>query len=478
MCKFKDYLSAGYPALWVQTHEESRAIRTLSESAPEYHAFVWDLVDGLLECATGKVQAIRDPVKAIQSATSLPEASIIFMKDFHKFMKSIEVYRSFKNILWALQSTDRHIIFISPVIEIPTEVEKDITIYEFALPSVEDITALATKIVQENNLDFVVNASDMAAGKGLTESEVTNAITLSIVQSGGLNRSVIEHEKLQAVKKSGLMELYKPVEESELGGLDALKTYLHNRKRGFDPVNGISAFPKGILLVGLPGGGKTLSAKVTASILGMPLIRLDLANLKGSLVGESEQKMRQALKVIDAVAPCVVWLEELEKSLSGVQSSGKTDGGTTSSMFGLLLTWMQESTTPKYLVATCNDIEDLLSISQGALIRRFDDVFFVDLPSREDRVSILKIMNKRYGTECKCDIVDQMDGWTGAEIERFVVSSLYDGIEVAMANVHQIYQQNRAKIDAARDWAKDNARLANGKDSAAIEPKKAIRRVR
>lgn len=478
MCKFKDYLSAGYPALWVQTHEESRAIRTLSDSAPEYHAFVWDLVEGLLECKTGKVQAIRDPVKAIQAATSLPESSIVFMKDFHKFLKSIEVYRSFKNILWALQSTDRHIVFVSPVIEIPTEVEKDITIYEFALPTTEDITALATKIVQENNLDIVVNANDMAAGKGLTESEATNAITLSIVQSGSLKRSVIEHEKLQAVKKSGLMELYTPVDESELGGLDALKTYLHNRKRGFDPVNGISAFPKGILLVGLPGGGKTLSAKVTASILGMPLVRLDISSLKGSLVGESEQKMRSVTKLIDAIAPCVCWCDEIEKSLSGVQSSGKTDGGTTAGMFGHLLTWMQESVTPKYIVATCNDIDSLLEMSQGAFLRRFDDIFFVDLPSREDRVSILKIMNKRYGTECKCDIVDQMDGWTGAEIERFVVSSLYDGIEVAMANVHPIYQQNRAKIEAARDWAKDNARLANGKDSTAVEPKKAIRRVR
>jgi SpoVK/Ycf46/Vps4 family AAA+-type ATPase len=168
----------------------------------------------------------------------------------------------------------------------------------------------------------------------------------------------------------------------------------------------------------------------------------------------------------------------VEKALTGVQSSGKTDGGTTAGMFGHLLTWMQESTTPKYIVATCNDIEDLLSASQGAFLRRFDDLFFVDLPSREDRVKILKIMNKRYGTECKCDIVDQMDGWTGAEIEKFVVSSLYDGIEVAMANVHPIYQQNRAKIDAARDWAKDNARLANGRDSAVVEPKKAIRRVR
>lgn len=329
----------------------------------------------------------------------------------------------------------------------------------------------------ENNLDITIDSHDMAAAKGLTIEEAENAITLSIVQSGSLSRSVLEHEKLQAVKKSGLMELYKPVEESELGGLDALKTYLHNRKRGFDPVNGIAAFPKGILLVGLPGGGKTLSAKVTASILGMPLVRLDISSLKGSLVGESEQKMRAATKLIDAIAPCVVWCDEVEKALSGVQSSGKSDGGSTAGMFGHLLTWMQESETPKYIVATCNDIEELLSASQGAFLRRFDDIFFVDLPSREDRVKILEIMNKRYNTKCKCDIVDNMDGWTGAEIEKFVIASLYDGLEVAMANVHPIYQQNRAKIDAAREWAKDNARCANGNDMAAVAPKK-IRRVR
>jgi hypothetical protein len=477
MCKFKDYLSAGYPALWVQTHEEARAITTLSKSAPEYHAYVWDLVNGLLDCGAGKYQSIKDPVKAIQCVSELPESSIIFMKDFHKFMKSIEVYRSFKNVLWKLKATDRHIIFVSPVIDIPVECEKDITIYEFALPTTQEIEALATKIVAENNLDITIDSHDMAAAKGLTIEEAENAITLSIVQSGSLSRSVLEHEKLQAVKKSGLMELYKPVEESELGGLDALKTYLHNRKRGFDPVNGIAAFPKGILLVGLPGGGKTLSAKVTASILGMPLVRLDISSLKGSLVGESEQKMRAATKLIDAIAPCVVWCDEVEKALSGVQSSGKSDGGSTAGMFGHLLTWMQESETPKYIVATCNDIEELLSASQGAFLRRFDDIFFVDLPSREDRVKILEIMNKRYNTKCKCDIVDNMDGWTGAEIEKFVIASLYDGLEVAMANVHPIYQQNRAKIDAAREWAKDNARCANGNDMAAVAPKK-IRRVR
>jgi hypothetical protein len=478
MCDFKDHLSAGYPAIWVQTHEESRAIRSLSTMAADYHTFTWDIVNGLIEVATGKIINAKDPVRAINEVNNLPESSVIFMKDFHKFIKNLEVFRTFKNILWNLKSTDRHIVFVSPVVDIPVEVEKDITIYEFGLPTTDDIKSLAENIFKANGVDGEVDVNIVSAGKGLTLDEAENAITLSMVRRGGLSRQIIEHEKLQAVKKSGLMEIYPPVDESELGGLDVLKRYLHNRKRGFDSSVNVNASPKGIVLVGLPGGGKSLSAKVTASILGFPLIRLDISSLKGSLVGESEQKMRQATKVIDAISPCVVWIDEAEKALSGVQSSGKSDGGTTSGMFGHLLTWMQESESPKYIVATVNDIDDLLSTSQGAFIRRFDDVFFVDLPSRDDRIEILKIMNKRYGTDCKCDIVEKMDGWTGAEIEKFVVSSLYDGIDDAIGNVHPIYHQNRSKIESAREWAKTNARFAASVENDTTKEKKAIRRVR
>jgi len=171
--------------------------------------------------------------------------------------------------------------------------------------------------------------------------------------------------------------------------------------------------------------------------------------------------MRQALSIIDAISPCVVWIDEIEKSLGGVQSSNKTDGGTTSAMFGYLLTWMQESKSPKFIVATCNDIDDLLSISQGALLRRFDDIFFVDLPSEQERTEILKIMNARYNTNHELSLSNRMEGWTGAEIEKFVIASVYDGVDEAFANIKPLYHQNREKIEKAREWAKFNARLAN-----------------
>jgi len=456
----KNYLKAGYPVLWVQTHEEARAIASLSQEAEGYHIYSWDIVAGLKDHATGQARQMPDPLKPLQTAPTLPESSILFLLDFHKFISSVEVFRTMKNLIPILKATDRHLVIVSPVLSIPVELEKDITVLNFHLPTVAELLETASRIVSENELAIAIDEKAIAAGKGLTLHEAENAMALSLVTEKTFSKKIIEKEKLQAIRKSGLMELYEAVPEDQLGGLEPLKRYIHNRKRGFeDPC---LPAPRGILLVGLPGAGKSLTAKVTASVLDFPLIRLDIASLKGSLVGESEAKMRQALSLIDAVAPCVVWIDEIEKALGGVQSSNRTDGGTTSAMFGFLLTWMQESRTRKYIIATSNDIDDLLTISQGALLRRFDDIFFVDLPSFDERQEILSIMNKRYNTDLSLDLCAKMEGWTGAEIEKFVVSSIYDGVDEAFANIKPIYHQNRDKIEKAREWARYNARLANG----------------
>ena len=462
--QFQNYLKAGYPCLWVQTHEEGRAISQLSREADGYSIYSWDIVAGLKDHTSGQVRQMPDPLKPLQAVPTLPESSILFLKDFHKFISAIEVFRTIKNIIPILKATDRHLVIVSPALSIPVELEKDITVLPFQLPTVEELLETATRIIQENELNISIDERAIAAGKGLTLHEAENAMALSLVTEKTFSKKIIEKEKLQAIRKSGLMELYEAVPEDQLGGLEPLKRYIHNRKRGFeDPC---LPAPRGILLVGLPGAGKSLTAKVTASVLDFPLIRLDIASLKGSLVGESEAKMRQALSLIDAVAPCVVWIDEIEKALGGVQSSNKTDGGTTSSMFGYLLTWMQESRTPKYIIATSNDIDDLLTISQGALLRRFDDIFFVDLPSLDERQEILSIMNKRYNTNLSLDVCSKMEGWTGAEIEKFVIASIYDGVDEAFQNIKPVYHQNREKIEKAREWARFNARLANGNGKA------------
>jgi len=458
--KFRQYLVAGYPALWIETHEEFRAIQTLSFEARGYSVYSWDLVSGLKEHATGQITACQTPVKILEFIKSQKKEMVFFLKDFHKFLSNIEVLRSVKNLIPNLKEFDKHIVFVSPVVQIPVELEKDITVLPFSLPTVEDLQKIANKLVKDNNMNISVETNVIASAKGLTVQEAENAMARSLVEKKKFDRSILEEEKLQVIKKSGLMEIFESISVDQLGGLDNLKSYIDKRKKGFQPESKLPT-PKGILLVGVPGGGKSLSAKVIASVLECPLVRLDIGSLKGSKVGESEARMRSALATIDAIGFCVVWVDEIEKVLSGVQSSGQVDAGTTSTMFGTLLTWMQESKSPHYIVATCNEIADLLAISQGALLRRFDDIFFVDLPNEKERVEIINIMNKRYNTSLNGELAAKAEGWTGAEIEKFVVASIYEGEEEAYKNIKPISQQNAAILEKARDWAKFNCRPAN-----------------
>jgi len=465
--EFVKYIHAGYPLLWVQTFEEARAISSLIEQTNgEYQYYQWDLIAGFKKIQTNETKECEDPLECLGLIQSCPESSIIFVKDFHRFLQDVGICRKIKNLIPLLKSNFRHIIFISPVINIPVELEKDITVIDFALPTIDELEILANKLAKDNNLELTIDKTTVDAAKGLTMSEAENAFARSLITSKTYDRTILESEKLQVVKKSGLMEIYKPVPTEDIGGLENLKNYIISRKRGFEDDR--LPTPKGILLAGLPGSGKSLTAKATASILNMPLIRLDLGTLKGGLVGESEANMKKATTMIDAISPCVVWLDEIEKSLSGVASSGKTDGGTGANMFGQLLTWMQESTSQKYIVATCNDIDDLLSLSQGALIRRFDDIFFVDLPTMKERKEILSIMVKKYRAEDLDFSSINTEGWTGAEIEKFVINSLYDGVKESAENIRPIAIQNKVKIDKAREWATNNAIRANGKDEVKL----------
>ena len=473
-----DHIHAGYPILWIETHEEDRAIKIIAEclkadadSENPYIGLQWDIAYGFTpaECKGESNEECKDPIDCLENIKTLlvdqeKEKYTFYLKDFHRFTANIAVARRVKNLIPHLKDSQSRIILVGPKTEIPIELEKDITVCEFDLPEKDEIKKIADGILKASLLDDVKYDTEVLdAAIGLTSPEAENAIALSLAHTGSINREIIEYEKLSSVRKSGLLEQYPEVEESQLGGLKPLKDYIHSRKSGFE--NPDLPRPKGIILVGLPGAGKSLSAKVIANALKYPLLRFDISSMKGSLVGESETKMRQALKMIDAVAPAVVWIDEIEKALGGVQSSNRTDGGTTSAMFGYLLTWMQERKKPKYIVATCNDIDDLLSISQGALLRRFDDIFFLDVPSRKERVEILKIMNDRYKQNLPEELVDNMDNWTGAEIEKCVIASAYEGITKAMEMTKPIYKKNKERIDIARRWAKENARLANEVDT-------------
>lgn len=468
------YLKAGYPILAVRTYEPDRAqevfTREILGNDSVYTCFTWNILKGIAQMEINQEGILcQQPVSNEQPLNWLntqPQNIVLFLWNYHRFLNSFEVVQALQDGRDTWKENFRHIVMLVPDIILPKEIEKSVTIIDFNLPGKDEIVKVIADTVlgiegkiehKKEETDVLVNAA-----RGMTLFEAENAFALSAVTSKRFDPNIIAEHKLQIIKKSGFMELYPPIAESELGGLDNYKAYIHNRKRGFYDSNiPSSAKPKAVLLFGLPGGGKSLSAKVTASVLGFPLIRLDISSLKGSRVGESEQNTRYAWKTIKAIAPVVVWCEEIEKVFGGVKSSSQSDAGTTSSMFGLFLTEMEECTEPVFFVMTCNDIDELLSISQGALIRRFDDIFFVDLPSMEERMAILSIMNRRYNAQHDFDLVSHMEGWTGAEIEKFVKNSIYDGPQKAFSNIKSIYSQNRNVIENARRWAQSNTVYAN-----------------
>lgn len=464
----KEYLAAGYPIIAIQTYEPERAQcnitkEILNGSSEGYTCFTWNILKGITaineDGFPGKQMANQmDPLAALDWLTAQADNTILFLWNYHRFINT-DTIQAIQNGRDIWKSKGQCVIMLVPDITLPKEIEKSVVIIDFNLPGNDELASTIKNVAIAAGLTYENDETVINAARGMTAFETENAAALSYARTGQFDPQIISNQKLQIIKKSGFMELYQPVPESELGGLTEYKKYIHNRRKGFLDPN--LPKPKAVLLFGLPGGGKSLSAKVTANILGFPLIRLDIANLKGSRVGESEQNTKYAWKLIKAVAPCVVWCEEVEKVFGGVKSSSHTDGGTTSSMFGMFLTEMQECTESVYFAMTCNDIDELLSISQGALIRRFDDIFFVDLPSVEERREILAIMNARYGTKFNLNITSRMEGWTGAEIEKFCKASIFDGPEDAFANIKPIYQQNRTQIEKAREWARANARFSN-----------------
>jgi SpoVK/Ycf46/Vps4 family AAA+-type ATPase len=266
------------------------------------------------------------------------------------------------------------------------------------------------------------------------------------------------------------MEFWEPADIADVGGLENLKRYIQNRAKAFDSCNFHLPRPKGILLVGIPGSGKSLSCKATASILNWPLIRLDIGALKNSLVGESERRMRQATQVIDAFGEAVIWCDEVEKAFAGSRSSGETDAGTTASMFAHFLTWMSETKSPILVMATANDISKL----PPEFIRagRFDAIFFVDLPTASERKDILEIMNRKYKTEIPSGFSEKLVGFTGAEIEQLVKDSLFDGFDEAFSAIVPLSKVMREEINSLRDWAKTRARLANSPEDTVSDQRK------
>ena len=450
----ENYVRAGYPAIAITTPEEFRALAECQRVAQALNMSfaIWSSTRGLRMAEEtdeseniGGFMNTGDPVTALQAGAKLPENTIYCLLDFHFFLRSPDVIRTAKDMFAVQKSRGIVYVFISAVFELPRELEREIILTDLPLPTREDLETLALDVAEAAGIDPPDDRTAVIeAALGLTISEAENAFALSIIISDTLDAQVVAREKEQIIRKSGVLEIYSPdVNMESIGGLSTLKSWLRSRVSAYSPeaqAYGLPA-PRGVLLVGVPGCGKSLAAKALAAEWQKPLLRLDTGRLFGSLVGESEANTRRALEVAEAVAPAVLWLDEVEKGLAGVQSSGRTDSGVTARVFGTFLTWLQEKKAPVFVVATANAVEQLPPEFLGK--GRFDEIFFVDLPNTEERADIFRVqLRKRNRNPESFDLtalVQNTENFSGSEIEEAVVSGMFiawnDGREVTTEDI-------------------------------------------
>lgn len=486
------YIRARYPLLWVVTPEEQRALEEIEALAQEQkkRILVWSATTGLTNPAlperadAGK----RDPLALLGTILDDTEACIWVLRDFHPYLKEPTIVRRLREVAFGLQSSKKTVVLLGPVLKIPPELEKEITVIDFNLPTEKGLEAMLERLLDtlrkssaKINLDRRQRTRLLKACLGLTEVEAQNAIAKAIIQANGrLDGDAVEAvmaEKQQIIRKSGLLEFYASEEQlASVGGLETLKEWLRKRVRAFGEE--ARAFglpePKGILLVGVQGCGKSLVAKSVANSWRLPLLRLDVGRLFASLVGSSEENLRTAIKVAESIAPVVLWVDEIEKGFSGVGSSNVSDAGTAARVFGSFITWLQEKKAPVFVIATANSVEHL----PPELVRkgRFDEIFFVDLPDLQERLDIWDIhIKKRNRNPADFDLrtlAMASDGLSGAEIEQAIIAGLYEafdqGRHLTMEDLLNVLQDTvplsrmmEEEIGALRLWARQRARRAS-----------------
>jgi len=486
------YARAGYPAVAVLSHEEARVLGDLTRAAEAAGRGLaaWSLTQGWLGLGRGRAEG--DPPGAIRAVQDFAEPCFAVLKDFHPFLDSPEVIRTIRDALPVLKGSEKTLIFLSPRLALPMELQKDVALVDFTLPDREALAALLDRLLTDAQADSgeaisVTHREPLLdAARGLTWNEAENALSLALVRHARLDADAVrtvQAEKTALVRKSGLLEVWAPTESiASVGGLGLLKQWLSAQAHLFRDAQAARAYgftqkdlPRGVCLIGVPGTGKSLTAQAIAAHWELPLLRLDMSRILGSLVSQSEQQMRQALELAQAMAPAILWADELEKALAGSESSGLTDGGVMARLVGTFLTWLQERTAPLYVVATVNRIGGL----PPELLRpgRFDACFFCDLPASDDLAEVLRIhLGKRRQAPERfplSEILPKLAGFTPAEVEQVVKAALTrafaDGARplttedliAASGEVTPISVTRAEEITALREWAKHRARPAS-----------------
>ena len=503
---------ARFPYIYLTTWEEERAIALIKKLAQAEKlirvtrdVYTWTQTNGFILNGQ-KIDGTTSPDKAITFIKECNKNAVFILCDFHVYFGvkgrqvDYNVVRRLRDIIGELKTSKfrKNVIFIASELIIPETMQKEITIVDMPLPTLDEIKAKLEKMVKQNNQIDTSDLNDEGkerlckAALGLTLQEAENAFALAMVNDGkidGKDLSIILSEKMQVIKKTGILEFINTdIKISDVGGLENLKNWLNKRNNSWSESAKKYCLPapKGVLITGVPGCGKSLTAKAMSAAWQLPLLKLDFGKIFSGIVGSSEENMRRAIKTAEAVSPSILWVDEIEKSLSGMNSNG--DSGTSSRIFGTFLTWMQEKTAPVFVIATANNISNL----PAELLRkgRFDEIFFVDLPTHRERKEIFKLhlakrlKDKEVASKLIVDeslyekLADMTEGFVGAEIEQVVITALYEAffnkrplefsdLETTIKNVVPLSVTQKEQILALRQWANIRAVAATKRDDMA-----------
>ena len=480
-------IQAQYPLIYLVTSEEQRAEQEIAKMAQHRGVFIWTVTHGIVEY--GQVRQTTQhntvsPESAIEWVIRQKEHGIYIFKDLHAFIDAPVTTRWLRDAIASFKGTEKIIILMSPVQQVPIELEKDIVVLDFAMPNMEELDQVLSQQLEytrNRRVSSEVREKLLKAALGLTIDEAQKVYRKAYVKSGSLTQEEVEivlSEKKQLIRRNGILEYIEEDETIEaVGGLDELKKWLRQRSDAFTQrarVYGLPQ-PKGMLILGVPGCGKSMIAKTTSRLWGLPIPRLDMGRVyDGSMVGRSEANLRNALKTAESISPVILFIDELDKSFAGSGGSADSDGGTSSRIFGSFLTWMQEKTSSVFVMATANRVERL----PGEFLRkgRFDEIFFVDLPTSLERQAIFKIhLNKRRSEISRFDteqLAKVSDGFSGAEIEQAIIAAMYEAfaqdreftqldIIAAIKSTLPLSRTMTEQVSALRDWARQRARPAS-----------------
>ena len=470
-------IRARTPILWIRSQEEERIAHLLAAAAKRLgnrQLARWDFIGGLQGWPGREGEAARNPLGALDSLAAVPaeQGALLVLHDFHRYSDDSSICRKLRNLATSLRQQPHTLVITATEWQLPRELEECITLLDLPLPEQGEIQALLRSIAQASGQSLGEDLLEQLTHScsGLSEQRIRQVAARGLASRGQLGIEDLEEvleEKRQAIARSELLE-YCPTEATpaDIGGLDALKRWLEQRHMAFsDEARRYGLpLPRGVLLVGPQGTGKSLTAKAIAHSWSMPLLRLDVGRLFAGLVGASEARTRDMIQRAEAMAPCVLWIDEIDKGFGG-SGDGRSDGGTSQRVLASLLTWMAEKSSAVFVVATANGVERL----PGELLRkgRFDEIFLLDLPDAAERRAILDLQLKRRRPEHRLPlevVVDRTAGFSGAELEQVVIEAMHqafsDGRDFgeadlisAAAQLVPLSRTAREQLESLQQWA-------------------------